>query len=166
MKQLGRLLVWLTLLLCGLRLYAQPHVPNELVDVESAPTAIGITILGSPAVAVGSVDTFTNGVSVEHNTLQLSLSLGLSWSIQVRATSDLQYKSFTIPVSAISVQALTTGGRSEFRLSTANQTLATGLLTTLLSLTMPIRYRAVNGSDFLKPGGAYTTTLVFTYTAL
>lgn len=166
MKLSVRLLLCLLFLLYSSFVCAQPHVSDELVEVEDAPTAIGIAILGSPAMTFNSIDKYTNGVSIDHNTLQLSLSLGLSWSIQVRATSDLQYKSFSIPASAISLRALTTGGRSEFRLSTANQTLATGLLTTLLSLTMPIRYRALNGSDFLKPGGAYTTTLVFTYTAL
>jgi hypothetical protein len=166
MKLPACIVLCLVLTFCQLRLGAQPLPPDGIPDDEKAPTAIGITILGSPSMAFNSIDNFTNGVSIDHNTIQLSLSLGLSWSVQIRATSDLRYATFSIPISAISVQALTTGGRAAFRLSTVNQTLATGLLTNLFSLTMPIRYRAVSGSDFLKPGGAYTTTLVFTYSAL
>ncbi len=154
--------LFLTFLLYGSGLIAQPYVTDE----HFAPTAIGVTILGNPAMGISSINDYTNGLSIDHTTLQLSLSLGLSWSIQVRATGDLQNQNYSIPISALGIRALGTGNRSEFRLSTTNQTLLSGLVTTLLSLNVPIRYRAVGGTDFLKPGGSYTTTLVFTLTAL
>jgi hypothetical protein len=158
--------LFLGFLFCGSGLLAQPYTSDKVPDDLVAPTAIGIAILGNPALGFNSVNDFKNGISVDHTTLQLSLSVGLSWSVQVRATGDLQYQSYSIPVSALGIQALSAGNRSEFKLSTTNQTLLSGLLTTLLSLTVPIRYHAIGGADFLKPGGGYTTTLVFTLTAL
>lgn len=153
-------------LLYGPPLLAQPYVSDKVLDESVAPTAFGITILGNPALSFRSINDFKNGIAVDHTTLQLSLSLGLSWSVQVRATGDLGYQSYSIPISALGIQALSLGNRSEFRLSTINQTLVSGLLTNLLSLSLPIRYRATGGNDFFKPGGSYTTTLVYTLTAL
>ena len=143
---------------------AQPIAPDEQYD--NAPSFIGITVLGNPALSISSINDYQNGVSIDHNTLQLNVSIGLSWSLQVRATSDLQYQSYSIPASAIGIQTVSLGTRPEVFLSTANQTIASGFATSLLNTLMLIRYRAVGGNHLLKPAGAYTTTLVFTYSAL
>jgi hypothetical protein len=153
-------------LLCGSPLLAQPYIDDEAAQISEAPATLGITILGNPSLSISSVNDYQNGVSINHNTLQLSVSLGLSWSLQVRATDDLRYQTYSIPVSAIGIQSLNLGNRPEILLSTSNQTLSSGLASSLLSLITLIRYRAVGGNNFLKPGGNYTTTLIFTHTAL
>jgi len=148
-------------------LLAQPAVFDEMsADVYNAPTAIGVTILGNPSLTISSSNDFLSGVTLNHNTLQLNVTLGLSWSLQVRVTDDLRYQSYSIPASAIGVQTVGLGTRPEIYLSTANQTLATGFATSLLNALMVIRYRVVGGNHLLKPAGSYSTTLVFTYSAL
>ncbi|QJD80984.1 hypothetical protein [Spirosoma rhododendri] len=142
---------------------AQPAPPDESAY---AASLIGITVLGNPSLTVSSVDGFTNGVTVNHNTLQLNLSLGLTWSLQVRALDDLRYQSYSIPASAIGMQSAGLGARPELLLTTTNQTLASGVATSLLSTALPIRYRTVGGSAFLKPAGSYSTTILFTFTPL
>lgn len=161
-----KILLYLGILLSGCPLLAQPYIADDVTRPAEAPTALGITILSNPNLSIRSVSDYQNGVSIDHNTLQLSVSLGLSWSLQVRATDDLRYQTYSIPISAIGIQSLNLGNRPEMLLSTANQTLSSGLASSLLTIVNLIRYRAVGGSSFLKPGGAYTTTLVFTYTAL
>jgi hypothetical protein len=151
------------LLLSGPVIIAQPAMPDES---DYAASLIGITILGSPSLGISTVDGFTKGVSVNHNTLQLNLSLGLAWSIQIRALDDLRYQSYSIPASSIGVQAVGLGTRPELFLTTTNQTLASGLVSALVSVALPIRYRAIGGDTFLKPAGSYTTTLLFTFTSL
>lgn len=160
------LFLFAILTFCQSALLAQPAVFDETDRVHNAPSFLGITILGNPALSLNSLSDYQNGVSVNHNTLQLSISLGLSWSLQIRATDDLRYQTNSIPVSSIGVQAINVGNRPEIFLSTTNQTLASGLASALLNLTTLIRYRAVGGNSFLKPGGTYTTTVVFTYSAL
>lgn len=155
------ILLVLYLLIAG-RVMAQPAPPDETKDGNSL---IGLTILGSPALGVSSVSDYTNGVTLNHNTLQINISLGLTWSIQVRALDDLRYQSYSIPASSIAVQATGLGSRPEIFLSTTNQTIASGLATSLLSAVLPLRYRAVGGSTFLKPAGSYTTTLLFSFSA-
>jgi len=162
-KKLLLILCWL---LSGSWLLAQPYIPDEVPPIAEAPTLLGISILSNPSMSMSSVSDYQNGVSINHNTLQLSISLGLSWSLQVRATDDLRYQSYSIPVSAIGVQSLNLGNRPEILLSTANQTLSSGLASSLLTIINLIRYRAIGGASFLKPGGTYTTTLIYTYTAL
>lgn len=159
---------WRTILLAGCLLIsgsaaiAQPSMPDES---DQAASLIGITILGSPSLSISTIDGFTKGISVNHNTLQLNLSLGLAWSIQVRALDDLRYQSYSIPASSIGMQSVGLGTRPELFLTTTNQTLASGLVTSLLSAVLPIRYRTIGGSTFLKPAGAYTTTILFTFTS-
>ncbi|GAB3891604.1 hypothetical protein [Spirosoma agri] len=154
------------LLLCGSMVAAQPMVVDEEPIATTAPSLIGVTILGNPALSFSSVNDYQNGVLLNHNTLQLTVSLGLTWSLQVRATGDLRYQTNSIPVSAIGVQSVSLGSRPEVFLSTTDQTLASGLATSLLSAIMLIRYRTTGGPNFLKPAGSYTTGLVFTYSAL
>ncbi len=141
-------------------------MPDENYNFYTAPTSIGVTLLGNPALTFVTINDYTNGVQVNHSTLQLNVSLGLSWSLQIHATDDLRYNTYSIPVSSIGVQSVSLGSRPEIFLSTTNQTLASGLATSLLNAVMVIRYRAIGGSNFLKPAGLYTTTIVFTYTAL
>ncbi|GAB4033932.1 hypothetical protein [Spirosoma gilvum] len=156
--------VLLVCILCNRwSLLAQPLLPEEHFD--TSPSVLGITVLGNPGLTFSSVDNYTNGVSANHNTLRLSVSLGLSWTLQIRVTDDLRYQNYSIPASAIGVQMVSLTQRPELFLNTANQTLTSGIATSLLDLLATIRYRATGGSAFLKPGGTYTTTLVFTYSA-
>ena len=154
-----------SMLVCKSLLRAQPHAPDEVLQINNEPSFIGISILGNPGLTLRTVNDYQNGVSADHNTLQLSVSLGLGWSLQIRATDDLRYQTYSIPASSIGVKSLNLGNRPEVFLNTTNQTLASGLASSLLNLTMLIRYRAIGGSTFYKPAGAYTTTLVFSYTA-
>ncbi|UFH57002.1 hypothetical protein [Spirosoma sp. KNUC1025] len=166
MKPLHILIIVMSLLFAQTALLAQPYIPDEVISEATAPSAIGVSILGNPSISISSISDYQNGVSISHNTLQLSVSLGLSWSLQVRATDDLRYQNQSIPVSSIAVQSLNLGNRPEIFLSTTNQTLSSGLASSILSIINLIRYRAVGGSNFLKPAGNYTTTILFTYTAL
>ncbi len=155
------LLLILSLLVVG-PVGAQPSLPDESAYANSL---IGLTILGSPALGVSSVNDYTNGVTLNHNTLQINVSLGLTWSIQVRALDDLRYQSYSIPASSVAVQATGLGSRPEIFLRTTNQTVASGLATSLLSAILPLRYRLIGGNTLLKPAGSYTTTLLFSFSA-
>lgn len=157
-----RTLLLIPYLLVAGRVMAQPSAPDE---APYANSLIGLTILGSPSLGVSSVSDFTNGVTLNHNTLQINVSLGLTWAIQVRALDDLRYQSYSIPASSIGVQATGLGSRPEIFLSTTNQTIASGLATSLLNGVLPLRYRTIGGSTFLKPAGSYTTTLLFSFSA-
>ena len=151
----------------SLKISAQPAVSDDLsADMYNAPTAIGVTILSNPSFTINTSNDFLSGVTLNHNTLQLNVTLGLSWSLQVRVTDDLRYQSYSIPASAIGLQTIGLGARPEIFLSTTNQTLSSGLATSLLNAIMLIRYRVVGGNHLLKPAGSYSTTLVFTYSAL
>ena len=166
MKQIGRSILAGLLLLIGSPLLAQPAAPDEPVYPQAAPSFLAITILGNPAISFGSISDYMNGVSANHSTLRLAISLGVSWSLQVRATGDLQNQVYSIPASAIGIQAVNIGSRPEIMLSSTDQMLASGLASSLLNQVTTFRYRAVGGSAFLKPAGNYTTTLIFTYTEL
>jgi len=161
-----KIALYINLLLGASALVAQPLVADEEPTSMAAPSLIGVTILGNPGLSFSTLNDYLNGVLLNHNTLQLNVSIGLSWSLQVRATGDLRYQTNSIPVSSIGVQAISLGSRPEVFLSTTDQTLASGLATSLLSAIMLIRYRTTGGANFLKPAGAYTTGLVFTYSAL
>ncbi|GAB3570438.1 hypothetical protein GCM10027578_26810 [Spirosoma luteolum] len=160
----------LALLLVAAKGFAQPYVAPmaDLPDgPQAAPTALGITILSNPTLAFTTLADYQNGIQLDHNTLQLTVSLGLSWSIQVRASGDLTAGVNTIPVSALGVRPISLSSRPEIQLNTTNQVLATGTaLSALTNALMVIRYRTITPSAFLKPAGNYTTTLTFTYTAL
>lgn len=163
---------WLLLLtglclLSAFRVVAQPSISDDQLTGAPPVSVLGISILGNPSFSFKSVEDYQNGVSLEHNTLSLAVSLGLSWALQVRATDDLRYQSYSIPASAVGLQVISLGNRPEIRLGQNNQLVASGLVSSLVSsLIATIRYRAQGGNDFLKPGGSYTTTLVFSYTAL
>ncbi len=162
----GAILVGVVIvLLCRSVLLARSPAEDPPTS-RNAPTALGITILSNPALRFSSASDYANGVSVDNNTLQLSVSLGLTWSLQVKALDNLRYQTQSIPVSAIGVQAISLGTRPEIFLSTTNQVLAAGVATSVLNAVMLIRYRAVGGTNFLKPAGTYTTTLLFSYSAL
>lgn len=156
---------FINFLLFAFTIKGQPHVTDEGTVGADAPSFIGVTILSNPSLSVRTVSEYQNGVSIDHNTLQLSVSLGLTWSLQIRATDDLRYSTNSIPASSIGIKSLNLGNSPEIFLSTTNQTLASGLASSLLNVAMLIRYRAIGGPGLLKPAGAYTTTLVFTYTA-
>lgn len=165
MRTASVLLIFINLFLYHPMLWGQPYISDENLLTTDAPSFIGVTVLSNPSISVRTVSDYQNGVSVDHNTLQLSVSLGLTWSLQIRVTDDLRYQTNAIPASAIGVKSLNLGNRPEVFLSTTNQTLASGLASSLLNTTMLIRYRAIGGPSFLKPAGPYTTTLLFTYTA-
>lgn len=148
-------------------LSAQPAVFDDVsADTYNSPTAIGVTILSNPSFTISTSNDFLSGVSLNHNTLQLNVTLGLSWSLQVRVTDDLRYQDYSIPASAIGLQSIGLGTRPEIFLSTTNQTLSSGFATSLLNALMVIRYHVVGGSHLLKPAGSYSTTPVFTYSGL
>ena len=145
---------------------AQPNAEEDPGAGLAFGSFLGITILSNPALSIGSQSDYINGVSIDNSTLQLSIPLNVGWSLQVRATGDLTYLGNTIPVSFIGMQSLNIGNRPELFLTTTNQTLASGLTILPANITNLIRYRIVGGAHLLKPGGNYTTTLFFTYTAL
>ena len=139
------------------------------------PAALTVTTLGSPTISFVTVNDYKNGVTINHNTFKVTGTLGLAWAIQVRASGNLTNGSYTIPISQVAMYASSFSGTgvslltssSEFFLSTVNQNLATGLLTLLaIDITVNVRYRALGGPDFYKPGGNYTTTLTVTTTGL
>ena len=172
MRRLGRLFTAIvagTLLLAG-RSLAQPYVPTDSLFVTSreAGNWLGINMLGNPSLRFTSVQDYSSGVTLDHATLELSLAATLQWALQVRATGDLQNGAQSIPISILSIQPLNIGSNaSTVTLSTASQTIATGQLLRLQLISPTFRYRAQGGKALLnKPGGAYSTTLIFTYTAL
>ncbi|MEZ0542526.1 hypothetical protein [Fibrella arboris] len=161
--------LWLFIFLAVMpwKLLAQPYSQDvpAFVTTES-PSAIGLTILSNPALTLRTIDDYTKGVSVDHTTLRLSVSIGLAWSLQIRVADDLRYQSNAIPASAISIQAINLGNRPEVLLSTADQVIASGLASIPLLLGTTFRYKTKGGTAFLKPGGTYTATLVFSSSAL
>ena len=166
MKQCRPLLSLVTSLLLCHAAVAACSVADDPPAKLAAPTLLGITILGNPSLRLSSASDYTNGVTLDHNTLQLNVSVGLTWSLQIRALDNLRYQTYSIPVSAVGVQAISLGTRPEILLSTSNQVLASGFATSVLNAVMAIRYRATGGPTFLQPAGTYTTTLLITYTAL
>ena len=152
-------------MLLSLGVSGQPFTDERTLSEENN-LFFGITTLGSPSLSFSTINDYKNGVSVNHATLKLNVLLGVAWSLDVRATNNLQYQTYQIPVSGIGLQSTNLGTRPELLLSTTNQLLASGLALVLLNQNVIIRYRALGGSDFLKPTGNYTTTLVFTYAGL
>ncbi|GAB3921950.1 hypothetical protein [Larkinella terrae] len=163
MKAIGGLFLFVSLLISSGKLLAETGPTGKPT---TAPAFLGLTLLGNPSLSFSTVSHYQNGVSVDHATVNLSVALGVAWSLQIRALDDLRYQSNSIPVSSIGVQSINLATRPEIFLSTTNQTLSTGLAAALFSRDVTIRYRAVGGTPFLKPGGTYTTTLVISYTAL
>lgn len=145
---------------------AQPFTDPACLFEEEESYFIGITILGNPAISFSSINDYRNGVTVNHSTIRVNALLGVVWSIDVRATGNLTYQTNQIPISNIGMQSTNLGTRPEIMLSTTNQQLASGIANLLLNQNMTIRYRALGGTAFLKPGGVYTTTLIFTYSGL
>lgn len=165
MNRLWCLIFLLGLLLPQTRLLAQPMAPDEPPLGYTDASALGLTILGNPTLRFNTVADYVNGVTVDHTTLNLSVSLGLTWALQVRATDDLRFQNQSIPASAIGIRAINVGNRPEIMLNTTQQLVASGLAGLPLNLSTTFRYRA-QGSAFLKPAGQYTTTLIFSFTAL
>lgn len=159
-----RLSVLIGCLLTGLRVMGQPYVAEKFLPEEDN-FFLGITILGNPSLRFSTISDYQNGVSVNHATVKVS-TLGLAWSLDVRATDDLYYQTHMIPISGIGLLSTNLGSQPEIFLKKTNQTLASGLVTFPFSQNITIRYRALGGTNFLKPGGTYTTTLVFTYAGL
>lgn len=157
---IGPLLLW------GPKLRADNGPAEGPRAASAAPLFIGITALGNPSLKFSTVNDYLNGVSVDHNTVRLSVALGVAWSLQMRVLDDLRYQTYSIPASAIGVQVTNIGTRPEVFLSTTSQTIASGIANLLLNTNVTIRYRARGGAAFLKPSGNYTTTLVLTYTGL
>jgi hypothetical protein len=143
----------------------QPFMDTERL-FEEEKYFIGITVLGTPVLSFSSISDYQNGVSVTHSTIRVTALLGVVWSVDVRATGNLTYQTNQIPISSIGMQSTNLGTRPEIMLSTTNQQLASGFASLLLNQNMVIRYRAIGGTTFLKPGGVYTTTLIFTYAGL
>lgn len=145
-------------------------VAQPFADEKPLPEAdnyfVGITILGNPSLGFSTLSDYRNGVTVNHTTLRLNVLLGVAWSLEVRATGNLQYQTNQIPISNIGLQSTNLGVRPEIFLSTTNQLLASGIANLLLNQNMTIRYRALGGNNFLKPSGNYTTSLIFTYSGL
>lgn len=160
-----RVAMSLACFLIGYSVVGQPFTEeNKFPEEENF--FLGITMIGNPSLSFSTISDYRNGVSVNHTTLKVIALLGVVWSLDVRATDNLRYQTNQIPITAIGVQSTNLGTRPELFLSTTNQTLASGIANLLLNQNVTIRYRAVGGSNFLKPGGTYTTTLVFTYAGL
>ncbi|MBO0951153.1 hypothetical protein [Fibrella forsythiae] len=159
------LLAWLGVI--SVNVLAQPYVSEQPPGNQTDNVAaLGLTILSNPALTLSTVDDYTKGVSIDHTTLRLSVSIGLTWALQVRIADDLRYQNNSIPASAIGIQAINLGSRPEIVLSTADQVIASGLASLPILLGTTFRYRTKGGSAFLKPGGTYTATIIFSSTAL
>ncbi len=153
-------------LLLGFDCLGQPFTAETPLPEESG-LLIGISVPSNPPpLNFSTISDYQNGVSVTHPTFRLSVFLGVAWSLEVRATTNLQSQSYQIPVAGIGLQSTNVGVRPEIFLSTTNQLLASGLANLFLNQNVIIRYRALGGSNFLQPAGNYTTTLVFTYAGL
>lgn len=115
-----------------------------------------------------SVANYNNGVSSVVNN-QITIASNTVYDLRIRtAGPTLVNGPNTIPVSNIAVQTigLTEGThRVISALSTTDQSLVTGLPATL-SQSVNMQYSTAAGNTaFLKPAGAYVTTLTFTVVA-
>lgn len=112
---------------------------------------------------------YNNGVSSTVSN-QLTVTSNRAYDLSVRAaTPDLVNGINVIPIGNVAVQTVNLVGGSPkviSALTTTNQTLATGLPATTSS-SVNIQYSTAAGNTaFLKPAGAYVTTLTFTVVAL
>lgn len=117
--------------------------------------------------AFATIANYQNGVTSLVNN-QLTITSNRAYDLKVKAgTENLVNGTNTIPVSNVSVQTVGTGNGTPSTvnaLSITDQTLATGIPASM-SKNISLEYKtAANNEAFLKPAGAYTTTL--TYTAI
>ncbi|CCH03096.1 hypothetical protein FAES_5097 [Fibrella aestuarina BUZ 2] len=111
---------------------------------------------------------YKNGVSSSVPN-QISVTCNRAYDLKVRTTTaTLTSGANTIPVSNVSAQANYTGqsaANPSVALSTTDQSLATGVPASI-SRQVNLNYSTSAGNqDFLRPAGAYTTTLTFTAVA-
>lgn len=173
--------ITLFLIICSLpglaqELWADAREPVHPGKDESY-WALAIVANPPPSIDFSNVSHYTSGVTVNQTSaVVLSGTIGVLWGLSVRASGDLQNGSNTIPIGTINmgVQGVSGTGvsvilsqNSSLVLSTANQTLMTGLLSLVeLGIRINLRYTASGGSAYLKPAGTYTTTLTYSASGL
>lgn len=111
---------------------------------------------------------YQNGVTSTVNN-QLTVTSNRKYDLKIKtSTTDLVNGTNVIPVSNISVQTSGTGYgtvNTVNALSTTDQTLATAVPESM-SKNISLQYSTgANNQAFLKPAGAYTTTLTYTAVA-
>lgn len=161
----------LSCLMMGLsmtRLVAQPNSGNATMTVNLSDV-LQLTV-NTPALSLNfaTATNYINGVtSVVNN--QLSITSNKTYSLSIRAAgANLVNGANTIPVSNVAVQPVgLVGGTSRVvsALSTTDQALATGLPATMATAVNLQYSTAANNTAFLKPAGAYVTTITFTAVA-
>ena len=126
----------------------------------------GIQMLSNPVINVQSASDYQNGVTVGDPTLQISQTLGVNITLQVRASGNLTRSTSSIPISLLFMQVTnSTPIGAEIQLSTTAKTLYSGSASGITNRPIIIRYRLAPSSSLQQPAGAYTTTLTFTYTS-
>ncbi|QJW89796.1 hypothetical protein HNV11_10610 [Spirosoma taeanense] len=111
---------------------------------------------------------YINGVSSAVSN-QLTITCNRAYDLKIKTSgTDMVSGSNTIPVSNISAQTTGTGLGTQSvvsALSTTDQSLATGIPASM-SKQISMQFSTAAGNNaFLKPAGAYTTTLTFTAVA-
>lgn len=111
---------------------------------------------------------YQNGVNSTANN-QLTVTCNRAYDLRIKTSNaTLVNGTNTIPVSNISVQTVGTGNGTTSvvnNLSTTDQSLATGVPASM-SKNISLQYSTAAGNQaFLKPAGAYTTTLTYTAVA-
>ncbi len=147
------------------RLGAQPNTATATMTINLS-NVLQLTV-NTPTVGLNfaTAANYNNGVtSVVNN--QVTVGCNRAYSISVKtAGPNLTSGANTIPVSNISVR--TTGlavgtPRIIAALSTTDQSLVTGL-PAAMAQSVNVQYSTTAGNTaFLKPAGAYTTTITFT----
>ncbi|CCH03094.1 hypothetical protein FAES_5095 [Fibrella aestuarina BUZ 2] len=138
-----------------------------LMTLAANAQVLSFRISGNPTINVSNTADYANGVTLSHNTLQMSLSALSVYSLQVKAAGNLNNGMYSIPVSQVRLRVTNlSGATGGVTLNTAYQTLAS-FWTLLPAYNVPvtIEYKLAGGQEILRPGGAYTTTLTFLLTA-
>ncbi|MFK7933178.1 MAG: hypothetical protein AB8G22_06685 [Saprospiraceae bacterium] len=134
-----------------------------------AAAQLNVRIQNNPSPLVfDELSDFTNGVQSDMLCYIGGplYSRASNWEVMIRATRELRFRRYTIPLENIevSVQNSDIGQTQKISLSTRNQF--------LIRLGRPVQFvpqigflvnfRAIGGEAFLQPPGSYTTTLILT----
>jgi hypothetical protein len=127
-----------------------------------------LQVLGNPVINVVTAADYQNGVTVLHNTIQVSVAANVQYSLQAKASGNMTSGVRSIPIGQMRLRATNVPGNTNpgFNLSTIYQTLVSSRQTVAVNnYAITLEYKLAGGTAILQPGGAYTTTITFLLTS-
>ena len=126
-----------------------------------------LVMLGNPTINVQTTADRQNGVTISHQTLNVTAKAGQNTQLQVRASGNLISGANSIPINTLFIQITAPIVGTEIQTSTVNQTLFLQKFNSSISnQPLTIKYRLATSAALSGPAGAYTTVLTFTITQI